>query len=390
MRVLIYIYCFPGVRGTEKVTSFLANELVKNGNDVTVLSHISMAVHNESFPLCNEVRVIHTPEKSYYSHRNKRFIGETVREINPDVIIFQDSTAPIAHNVFSSRVRCPVVVCAHTVAYKHYEVPNNENGFWRYVIESLCFPVIRQIKYLRDRMRRRGLYDKCWRYVLLSTRLFGEFRAVARIGDSRKLRAIPNPVLDYSPDCADCSNTKADEIVFVGALNRGKGVDLLLRAWSKVKENSWQLKIVGDGPARVSLEDAAKQMGLRNVEFVGWDSDSAKYFKRARVLAFPSRGEGWGLVVSEAMAEGCVPIIMDSYSSAREIVDDEINGAVVPAFDVTAFAERLTELMSDAEKLERLSRNAREKAKCYKPATVFRAWERLLSELPQDYSRQSI
>lgn len=383
MTILIYIYCFPGVRGTEKVTSFLANEFVKSGDEVTVLSHISMAARNEPFPLGNNVRIIHTPSKSYYSWSNRRFIAGAIRDIKPDVIIFQDSTAPIAHNIFSSRMHVPVVVCAHTGAYKYHGMPNNEKGFLRYAIETLGFPVIRQIKYFRDRVRYHRLYDKCWRYVLLSTRLFGEFRAVARIGDSRKLRAIPNPVLCSAQGCGVAFAEKVDEIIFVGALNRGKGCDLLLRAWTMVhkKFSSWKLKIVGDGPARESLQVYVHRLNVRNIEFVGWDGNPEKHFCRAKILAFPSRGEGWGLVVTEAMAVGCVPVVMDSYASAREIVDDGLNGFVVPAFDVRRFADKLSVLMSDKVELMRLSRNAVGKVARYAPEAIFPQWVNLLEEI---------
>lgn len=383
MRILIYIYCFPGPRGTERVTSFLANELVKHGQEVTVLSHISMEVGNTEFPLHEKVQVIHTPNKGFYSLINKRFIQVYIREAMPDVIIFQDSTAPIAHNIFFSGLKVPIIVCAHTGAYKFYESPNKEQGVWRYVSEALAFPVVSQLKYLRDRLRRRWLYNKCWRYVLLSTRLYGEFRAVARIGDSRKLRAIPNPILDGAHDLTETLEDKVNEVVFVGALNRGKGVDLLLRAWTLLcgQKKVWKLRIVGDGPGRAGLQELAEKLEVKNVEFVGWTVSPMKYFRVAKILAFPSRGEGWGLVVTEAMSAGCVPVVMDSYSSAREIIDDGDNGYVVPAFDVKLFADKLLLLMSDDSVYLKMSRNAIKKTLKYAPEAVFHQWQKLFSEL---------
>lgn len=231
-------------------------------------------------------------------------------------------------------------------------------------------------------MRRRFLYEKCARYVLLSNRFFGEFRAVTRLADTRKLMDIPNP---FPVVAGGASEEKRNEVVFVATLAPWKGCDLLLAAWRKVcqREKNWTLTIVGDGPERQKLKGLANSFGLNNVFFEGYQADSAPYFSRAKILAFPSRFEGWGLVLLEAMAQGCVPVAFDSYSSVHDIIQNDVNGALVPAFDVNAYAEKLMQLMCDERLREQLQSRAREKPQEFDVKNVVGRWNALFADIRQ-------
>ena len=88
------------------------------------------------------------------------------------------------------------------------------------------------------------------------------------------------------------------------------------------------------------------------------------------------------MVLLEAAAFGCVPVAFDSFAAVRDIIDDGENGALVPAFDLDAYAETLARLMRNDALRERLAKNAqtqiREK---FSMDQIVKKWEELFSRL---------
>jgi len=106
------------------------------------------------------------------------------------------------------------------------------------------------------------------------------------------------------------------DILFVGRLVEGKGVDLLLKALALLgsRGRAANLTVVGDGPDRKTLEAAAGAAGLGSqVAFLGALSgdDLADVMNRHRVLAVPSRVEAFGIVALEGLACGCAVAVSD-------------------------------------------------------------------------------
>ena len=97
------------------------------------------------------------------------------------------------------------------------------------------------------------------------------------------------------------------EVLFVGQVIRGKGVDLMLKALSCLK-GKWQATIVGEGNHLESCKQLAEQLGIsERVRFAGWvpHAQLDEYYRSARMLVVPSRWpEPFGMVGIEAMARG--------------------------------------------------------------------------------------
>lgn len=377
MNILFYQHQFPAIGGMETVTATLANAFTAEGHRVSILSHRSAETIGESARVCQGVTVFHMPGEEFLSARNTAFLQSTIKNYQIDLIIFQDSYAPIEKNLFTGELAVPVVVCEHNSPFrvKSYEC-SSQNPIRR-LLGCLKFSLLREHRYRKDGARRRYLYERSECYVLLSTRFFGEFRAVTRLADTRKLMAIPNP---YPGGSHILPNEKRNEVIFVATLAPWKGCDLLLEAWRRIccQRLDWQLTIVGDGPERQKLEKMANEYGLKNVSFEGYRSDPTPYFGRAKILAFPSRFEGWGLVLIEAMAKGCVPVAFDSYSSVHDIVQDNVNGIIVPAFDVAAYAVELLRLMQTPSRWELLQSHALITPQKFKTEVIVSRWKILL------------
>ena len=123
------------------------------------------------------------------------------------------------------------------------------------------------------------------------------------------------------------------DVIYVGRLLGHKGVDLLVKALSKMKASHPDIRalIVGSGPERERIRQLAESLGLEeNIAFLGEVKDNERVFalmKSSKVLALPSSREGFGLVVLEANAAG-VPVVTLRHkdNAAQELIREGVNG----------------------------------------------------------------
>lgn len=136
---------------------------------------------------------------------------------------------------------------------------------------------------------------------------------------------------------------------FVGRLVRQKGVDLVLQAFAEVRKSHPQsrLVIVGDGSGRRDLEAQVRRLALaENVSFTGWVDHVSSIMPAFDVVVAPSRWEGFGLVLLEAMSHG-LPVIASRAGAFPEIVVEGETGLLVPSECPEALAGAMVELLND-------------------------------------------
>jgi glycosyltransferase involved in cell wall biosynthesis len=136
---------------------------------------------------------------------------------------------------------------------------------------------------------------------------------------------------------------------FVGRFEEQKGVRELARAWQRVAGAfpGARLVLIGWGQLEGELRD---QLGAApNVHWLGFREDVPSVMKSLDVLVAPFHQEGFGLVLVEAMAAG-VPVVAARASSAPELIDDGVEGRLVPVRDADALADAMIELAGDPER----------------------------------------
>ena len=234
---------------------------------------------------------------------------------------------------------------------------------------------------LYERVRRNAFFyatRHSARFVLLSEGFFPAFPPAKKFPE--KICAIPNFMTAQRQDCAA---EKEKILLFVGRLENGqKRVDFLLKIWAKLEKAfpQWRLEIVGDGPSRGELEALAGTLGLQRVTFEGFQKPE-KYYRRAPIFCMTSAFEGFGMVLIEAAAFGCVPVAFESFAAVHDIISDGENGALVPPFDLDKYAETLAALMSDDALRERLAANTAQICEKFAPAKIVDRWEALFAEV---------
>jgi glycogen synthase len=225
---------------------------------------------------------------------------------------------------------------------------------------------------LRRMLRQADVVTACSAYVLRDLERFGQVRGPTYV--------IANGV-ELSDFPLVCSPSEGGGYVLaVGRLVPQKGFDTLLEAFVADGLKRWTLLFAGDGIDRHKLEARARELGLAaRVRFLGSvdRSQLAELLRGAHAFAFPSRGEGFGIALLEAMAAG-VPAVATTAGGVPEFARDGENALLVPPDNPAALAQALERLTTDLQLRERIVLGGK------KTAAEF-AWTVIASRYEQVY-----
>lgn len=175
---------------------------------------------------------------------------------------------------------------------------------------------------------------------------------------ARRTETVRNAIRLPEPAASEAT---ADglEIVMLGSINRNKGQDLLLEAFSRLQRQDVSLHLYGTVGLSAhgfvaGLKRFVSERGLADrVFFPGPTSDAARVFRRAAILVHSSLNECMSISVLEAMSHG-VPVIANRIAGMDEIITDGQNGFLVPPGDPEQLAERIGQLLDDPELRKRV------------------------------------
>jgi len=165
-------------------------------------------------------------------------------------------------------------------------------------------------------------------------------------------------------------NGKTLKFLSCGQMIHRKGLDILLRACEQLEDMNWQLTLVGDGPLRRRLEqEFARRFPPAQVLFRGEVPYAIRHkaFVGHHIFLFPSRWDGWGMVMAEALAAGLPVIATDQVMAAHELIHSGMNGFLIPANDPKALADRMAYFLRHPETIPRMALAARQMIQGYRP-----------------------
>ncbi len=175
------------------------------------------------------------------------------------------------------------------------------------------------------------------------------------------------PVTDEEKNCFKEKNDIAEQkvILAVGQFIHRKGFDVLLNALLKVKKDTG-VYFVGGKPTDEYIR-FVKEHNLHNVHFVDFivPEKLNEYFLAADVFVLPTREDVWGLVINEAMAKGLPIITTDKCIAGVELIENDVNGYVVPVENSDALAEAINKILFDEDLQEKMAKNNLKKIQNY-------------------------
>jgi len=192
---------------------------------------------------------------------------------------------------------------------------------------------------------------------------------------------IPDPI----PFIIDLMSTLSlKRVVSIGRYAYEKGNDLLLKAWAKVEKscNDWTLDIYGMGN-QTPYQELMKKLEIDETRchLHGSLLDVKEAYLNSSVFTLPSRFEGFGLVIIEAMACGVPVVTFDCENGPRNILTNNQDGILVKPFDVDEYAESLLRLIRDDKLRSQMGHRAYESSKRYLIEDIALQWKALFNEL---------
>ncbi len=170
----------------------------------------------------------------------------------------------------------------------------------------------------------------------------------------------------------------AFRVGYVGVVGPDKGLIYLIDAWGRLGLKDAMLVMAGEDTDKLDSligENADKA----DYNLMGYIPDTKEVYENITVYCQPSVTEGFGLPVLEAMAHG-KPVIVSEGAGASELIEDGVDGFVVPIRDVDAIADRILYFYRDASAVERMGKAARKKAEQYTWLRAKSEYERLILE----------
>ncbi|MFN0192931.1 MAG: glycosyltransferase family 4 protein [Aestuariivirga sp.] len=342
-----------GAGGTERVVSIIANGWAERGWDVSIFA---FAPANETpyYALHPKIAVcrLGLPPSPYpalqamlATARRIAALRKALRQLSPDIVVSFLTRTNVKTIIATAGMDVPVVVSERN------NPELQDVGIWWNWLRARTYPrafglvtmTKGALEFIPETLRQRG-----W--------------------------VIPNPVIHPNVPARRPGN---GVLTAVGRLVPQKGFDILLSAFAEVAPAfpEWKLVIWGDGPERANLEKIRDRLDLgRRVELPGLSARPGLWMETADAFVLSSRFEGWGNALTEAMAAGLPVVSFDCPWGPRDMIEDGVDGLLVPRDDGAALAKALATLLGDAPLRQRLGAAASASARRFDPERIIELW----------------
>lgn len=367
------------VGGLERVICDFSNEFTKRGHDVTIITFDSSR-ELPYYSLNPDIKIINLRDPDYSAlTRKEKIIREiyriggraavrhwkflwkqrhgvisfstVVKDIQPDVIVAFESMT--SEEIYRENIKIPFIT----------SFQNDP----KICCSNLPKSEIEAIK------KSAAIHVLMPSFVNIAKNILGY----------NNIAFIPNIIPQYA-NITDLNEVKKRfKIINVARLNKKqKRQGILIQAFASLarKYPEWDVEFWGEDTSeyKKELESMVKQYQLENrVFFKGVTKSIQEVYKHADIFAFPSKFEGFGLALGEAMSAGLPAVGFKSCSAVNELIKDGESGFLAKD-RIEDFAEALEKLMRDQAKRVAMGKVAHESMKAYRAERVWDQWEELL------------
>lgn len=346
--------------GSERVMVNLAEDFYKNNFEVILVTQYKREVEYDINPKIR--RVYSEPDESLLSDsrlHNFRVRYKTLRDIwktyNPDIILSflgKNNLMAIATSAFLPSKSVVSVRGEPTMEYDGIVMRFLAKFMFRFA-DGVILQTKQSMKFFPKSVRKKS--------VIMQNPLNPEFLNKRYIGQRK------------------------DVIVTVGRLDDNKNQAMLIHAFSRIAAEypKISLEIYGDGENREKLEELVKSKELTDrITLKGSITDVPEHIKDARIFALTSNTEGMPNTIIEAMALG-IPVVSTDCpcGGPAELIENEVNGILVPVGDAYALADAFRKILEDKELEEKLQDNAAKITQKLAPDKVCKQWRDYLNGL---------
>lgn len=197
---------------------------------------------------------------------------------------------------------------------------------------------------------------------------------------SNNVIVIPNPLTFYPEISAALTSKK---VILVGSQSLVKGYDTAIKIWQQVGKShpDWELHCYGKRDSQNRFEEEAKQLGVTQMYFHDAVKNIEAKYLESSLLILPSRSEGFGMVLIEAMACGVPCIAFDCPSGPSDIITQDQDGLLIQNSDNVAFIKGLNYFIENETKRQQMGVKARQNVQRYLPENIVKQWDDLFKSL---------
>lgn len=387
MKILLYLNRYPGGGGIETMTAVLSKLFaIELGHEIFIFSVYGQEGFTQAKPSwLKELFIASNHKEENYIYHFEKFMENN----KFDIVIFQDSYADIHLPLLEAKQKYnfKLITCEHNTPDCHLIEYRNrwKTHSWtnaKGLLRKMAYPFVYNKMLRRIGKRHKLLIDASDAYILLSESYKDILKKYWSI-ESSNVAAIPNIKNDFGCPSFDLNSvSKKRQAIFVGRLTPNKGINYLIEIWDLIERSNpeWNLKIIGDGEMREYVECQIKERNLKNVSLEGFQNDIDRYYKESSILLMTSIFEGLPLVLVEAMQFGVIPIVFDSFGSARDIITGGTDGFLIKPYDVDSYVSSFSELINK-EDLITMQNAAISHSKRFTASAILSRWQKLICDL---------
>ncbi|MFW6018970.1 MAG: glycosyltransferase [Bacteroidales bacterium] len=320
--------------GGEKWHLEMARAFVQKGYNVHVFAHKAGELLKRSRQDNIPVTPVNVSKLSFANPLKIRFLAQQIKKVNPGSIILNLPSDMKAGGLAAKKAGVPKIFYRRGTALS--VKPHWVN---RYFFQHILTGVIANSRKTKE--------------LINNTK---------PLIPNEKIHVVYNGI-EHVPDLPAKQSSDTFIIGNAGRLVAQKGQDYLIELGKLLSADTenFQIQIAGDGPLREQLQASIKQHRLSgNITLAGFQSDLSEFYQSIDVFVLPSRWEGFGYVMAEAMLYQ-VPVVAFDISSNPEIIQEGETGFLCPIGDIRKLKEAIIYLKDNPDKRIEMGKNARER-----------------------------
>lgn len=345
--------------GAERVISLWAKGFVSQGDNVSLILRSSKARIQYELPPGVKVYYLDIEEGRRVATFFRRIskIREILDEISPDYVI--TALSPWGLWAYLASIGCKRIVI--NTEHNTFERPDSA-------------PMPRSLYYYKY------IINKLFPFITVLTQADKDY-----IGKRLKnVVVLPNPLAFEIPMVVP---EKKNVVLAVGRVDAWhvKGFDVLINSWNSIALDypDWVLQIIGPGreDSFTYLKSLVHPDLLdKNISFLGQKDNLLPYYQSAAILVSSSRYEGLGMVIFEAMSQGCACVASDYKGRQMEIIRNDSEGIICKADDIDSLADGISKMITDKTYRESVQRQSLLRAHYYSLNNIMSIWNKLLQK----------
>lgn len=363
MKLVYIVNRIDGPGGLERVLSIKASMLADDYNYEIHVITLNQETTDLFYEFSNKIQYYNisvngNPITKIYNYISK--LRKAIKTLNPDVIaVCDDGLKGLFLPILLGK---PVPMVYERHVSRQVENQNDKKSFSSKLKASITYSLMNfGAKY----------YNK---FVVLTKGNLNEW-------DLKNIIVIPNPLSFYPSESSTLSNKT---VLAVGKQCFQKGYDRLLKSWQLINQKfpEWTLKIYGTISEKENLGELAKSLNIQNsVKFYPPVKNIKDKYKEASIYVLSSRYEGFGMVLTEAMAYGVPCVAFDCPYGPSDIITDKKNGIMIENGDIKGLADGVNALIGNENLRKSMGESAKTDVKRYFPEKIVAQWNDLFLSL---------